>query len=137
VTGLQHPYKSAFGAELIRILENVQGQQKTCKVIRAKIQAFLSRIRSLAALLLPEGLASNTGKQKDDVAAYQAGAEGHQHAGGRMSMQQIPQTMQERSDTPECVITAMRWGTSGATAHDGRNGSAQESRSATLCAATA
>jgi transposase InsO family protein len=88
VTGLQQSYKSAFGAELIRMLEDDQGQQKTFEVIRAKFQAILSRIRSLAALLLPEGLASNTGKQEDLVAAYQA--EGHQQAGGRMSTQQNP-----------------------------------------------
>jgi DNA-binding FrmR family transcriptional regulator len=78
VTGLHDKYKSAFGAELIRLLEDGHQEDAEFADIREQFQNIVSRIRSMAALLLPNGIASCVSRNENDqhqVAAFQAAAE--------------------------------------------------------------
>jgi hypothetical protein len=78
ITGLQSQHKSAFGAELIRVLEQGQTEDAEFGDIREQFQSVVSRIRSMAALLLPNGVLSSASKDEEDdhhVAAFQASAQ--------------------------------------------------------------
>jgi transposase InsO family protein len=120
VTGLQGQYKSAFGAELIRILEEGHRDDAEFADIREQFQTIVSRIRSMAALLLPNGVASSTTKDAEDdhrVVAFQAAAAPFKPQNPETTQKLNQQPIRDpraRRDTRKCNFC-------GATGHIRRN----------------
>jgi hypothetical protein len=75
VTGLQSVYETAFGAELLRVLEEGQHDAVGFAQLREQFQLVMSRIRSMASLLQPnrvDSYADSEGRDMHKVHAYHA-----------------------------------------------------------------